>query len=228
MKQTSIPKNLKSKAGIFSLVLALVSILILSGCAVTRKISAGEILSKTKLSFEYVALDSVKINKDLFPKKAISSSLLPNPQVIALVQDFARGILEKDLGTLGLTAGLVAQNQHTDTLWIKDLQATLKLDSLMELPVALKDFVKLAPGENKISVSTSMTIDKRIFKFVEVSKINIKGVLTVALDYDGEPIVLEFDMDRPVTHEEKIQLMDNARNAILNSIVNGWVGAIEF
>lgn len=203
-------------------------ILLLGACAVTRKISAADILSKTKLEFQTLTLDSVSINKDLFPKTGLlAGGFLPNPQVVALVQDFARGILEKELGTIGITAGVNAKNQGTDTLWIRDLQATLTLDSLMELPIALKDSIKMVPGDNSLAVTTTMPIDRRIFKLKDVSKINMKGVLTVALDMDGEAVPLEFDIDRAVSQEEKTTLMDNARNSILNSIVNGWVGAIQ-
>lgn len=215
----------------FALVLSLavLSVLSLSGCAVTRKISAAEILSKTKLEFETLSLESVSINKDLFPKKGLlAGGFLPNPQVVALVQDFARGILEKELGTIGISAGVITHNSGTDTLWIRDLQATLKLDTLMELPIALKDSIKMVPGDSRLTVTTTMPIDKRIFLLKDVSKINMKGVLTVALDVDGEAVPLEFNIDRTVTQEEKTTLMDNARNSILNSVVNGWVGAIDY
>jgi len=210
-----------------SILLAALSLLSLFGCAVTRKISAAEILSKTKLEFNALTLDSVTINPDVFPKQGLFNGFLPNPQVVALVQDFAKGKLEKELGTLGLSADVIANNQGTDTLWIRDLQATLKLDTLMELPIALKDSLKLVPGTNHLTVSTSMPVDGRIFRLKDVSLINMKGMLTVALDIDGEAVPLNFDIDRKVTQEEKTALMDNARNTILNSVVNNWMGAIQ-
>lgn len=220
-------RSFKTKCALIFFALSLV---IFSGCAVTRKISAAEILSNTKLEFASLSLDSVSINKDLFPKTGLMNGILPNPQVIALVQDFARGILEKDLGTLWLSAEVVANNQGQDTLWIRDLQASLKLDSIMELPIALKDSVKMVPGENRITLTTTMPIDKRIFRLKDVNVVNMKGILTVALDADGEAVPLNFDIDRPISQEEKVALMDNARNTILKSIVNDWVGAmgVEF
>lgn len=220
-------RSFKTKCALIFFALSLV---LFSGCAVTRKISAAEILSNTKLEFASLSLDSVSINKDLFPKTGLMNGILPNPQVIALVQDFARGILEKDLGTLGLSAEVVANNQGQDTLWIRDLQASLKLDSIMELPIALKDSVMMVPGENRITLTTTMPIDKRIFRLKDVNLINMKGILTVALDADGEAVPLNFDIDRPISQEEKVALMDNARNTILKSIVNDWVGAmgVEF
>ena len=116
--------------------------LLFTGCAVTKKLSAADILSKTKLEFETLSLDSASINKDLFPKTDdLKKGLLPNPHVVALVQDFARGILEKEIGKAHLTVGLNAKNTGKDTLWIRGLMANLVLDSLMELPVALRDTV---------------------------------------------------------------------------------------
>lgn len=203
-------------------------ILTLGACSVTRKINAADILSKTKIEFVSVSLDSVTINAGIFPKTGLlAGGFLPNPQVVALVQDFSRGILEKELGTIGLTAGLIAHSESSDTLWIRNLQATIKLDSIIELPISLKEPVKMGPGDNLVHVTTTMPIDKRIFLLKDVSKINMNGMLTVALDVNGEAVSLDFNIDREVSQEEKITLMDNARNSILNSIVNGWVGAIQ-
>ena len=91
--------------------------LLFAGCAMTKKLSAADILSKTKLEFVSLSLDSATINKDLFPKSEdLMKGLLPNPHVVALVQDFARGILEKEIGKAHLTAGLIARNSGEDTL----------------------------------------------------------------------------------------------------------------
>lgn len=197
-----------------------------TGCSVTRKLSAADILSKTNLELKSFTLDSVVINKDLFPKAEGLAGLLPNPQVVALVQDFAKGILEKELGTIGLSAEIIAKNQGTDTLWIRSLQASLTLDSIMDLPIALKDSVMMVPGDNSLEVSTTFPIDKRIFKLKDISKISMKGILTVSLDADGEPVPLNFDIERPVSHEEIVAITDKARNSILNVIINNWVGAL--
>lgn len=209
-----------------SILLAALSLLALFGCSVTRKLSAADILSKTKLEFESLTLDSVTINKDLFPQKGLTSGLLPNPQIISMVQDFARGILEKEIGRAGLSVGVVAINQAQDTLWIKKLIAVVKLDSLMELPVDLKDSVKLVPGENRFTLVTQMPLDKRLFSLMDVNTFKFKGRLEVSLKEGGEMVPLEFDLDRKVTPEEKQELAEKARTSVLNGIVNDWVGAI--
>ena len=206
-----------------------VSLDLFSGCAVTKKLSAADILSKTKLEFDTLSLDSASINKNLFPKSGdLKKGLLPNPHVVALVQDFARGILEKEIGKAYLTVGLNAKNTGEDTLWIRGLIANLVLDSLMELPVALRDSVKLVPGNNKVILVTEMPIDRRIFGLRDIENVHIVGRMDVSLKAQDEAFTLNFDMDRKITQEEKQALADKARTSVLDNIVSDWVGAISF
>ena len=228
MKQVLMNK-FKSRT-IFAL-LAVLSCLALffAGCAAAKKLSAADILSKTKLEFVNLSLDSATLNKDLFPKSDdLMKGLLPNPHVIALVQDFARGILEKEIGKIHFTAELNAKNQGTDTLWIKGLIANLALDSLMDLPVALLDSVKLSPGDNKVLLVTEMPIDRRLFGLKDVNVVHIVGRMDVTLKAQDEAFTLDFDMDRKISPEEKQALADKARDAVLNNIIGDWVDAIPF
>lgn len=212
--------------GIVAVIATVFCAFVLNACSVTRKINAAEILSKTKLEFAALSLDSVIINKDLFPQKGFGGGFLPNPQVIALVQDFAKGILEKEIGKAGLTAMLIADNQSTDTLWIKNISATIKLDSILDLPIDLKDTLMLVPGMSKLSIFTQMPIDKRLFKIKDIQSVRMLGKLEVSLEAAGEIVNLDFDINRKISDEEKQALADKARTSVLNSIVNDWVGAI--
>lgn len=201
----------------------------LAGCTVTKKLTAADILSKTRLEFKSFSLDSVSINRDLFPKTDdLKKGLLPNPHVVALVQDFARGILEKEIGRAYLTVELYANNHGEDTLWIRNLVANLQLDSLVELPVALRDSVKLAPGRNSLVLVAEMPIDRRIFSIKDIEVVHIVGRMDVALKAQDEAFTLNFDVDRKVSQEEKQDLSDRARTSVLNNIVSDWVGAIGF
>jgi len=209
--------------------LLLMATLMMDGCAVTKKLSAADILSKTTLEFDNLSLDSASLNKNLFPKSDdLKKSLLPNPHVIALVQDFARGILEKEIGKIHFTATLNAKNQSNDTLWIRGLMANLVLDTLMELPVALRDSVKLVPGNNKIVLVTEMPVDRRIFRLKEVNVVHIIGRMDVSLKAADEAFTLDFDQERKISPEEKQALADKARTSVLDNIVSDWVGAISF
>lgn len=193
-----------------------------------RKLDAASILNNTTLEFKELVLDSVDVNPNLFEKagEAIKSSLLPNPQVVTLVQNIARGIIESELGTAHLSATLLATSKNEDSLWVRKFTATLALDSLMELPLLLRDSTILAPGENNLVITSKFPIDRRLFKLKEVKKYRIKGVFEVALDAESETIPLEFDIEHEITHEEITALEDRARESLLNGLVSDWVGAL--
>lgn len=212
-------------AGLFSLILIAVSI---NGCAVTRKISAASLLQNVSIEYNEMHLDSVQVNPDLFEKNSITvkTSLLPNPQVITLVQNLARGIIESELGKAYLSTTLIANSRNEDSLWIRNCTATLFLDSLMELPLTLQESSILRPGENIFTISTQFPIDKRLFRLKEVNKYRIKGVLNVSLESDGEIVPLEFDIAHDISQEEINALEDRAREFLLNGLVSDWVGAI--
>jgi len=212
-----------------ALVAATILAILFAGCATVKKLTAADVLSKTKLEFTSLVLDSATINKDLFPKSDdLKKGLLPNPQVVALVQNFARGILEKEIGKAHLTVELNAKNSGVDTLWIRGLMANLVLDTIMELPVALRDSVKLIPGDNPVFLVTEMPVDRRIFRLMDVNVVHIVGRLDVAVKAQDEAFTLDFNMDRKISQEEKQALADKARTSVLNNIVSDWVGAIGF
>lgn len=211
---------------ILGLFFVLLSFVLLDGCAATRKIDAASILSKTKLEIGNVTLDSVNINKDLFPEKGFMSGFLPNPQVVTMVQNFARGIIEKELGTASLSVDLVATNQTKDTLWVRTFNAEMTLDSLVTLPLTLKDSCILKPGANSLAVTTKFPIDARLFKLPSVRHFKIKGTLEVALDSAGVSVPLDFNEEKDITDEQMSVIEDKAKTSIINGLVNDWVGAL--
>ena len=224
-KKSFVLKN--NTAWVTKFLVAAIVLISFYGCTATRKLTAADILSNTELNFDNLILDSATINKDLFPKTDLfSAGILPNPQVVTLVQDFARGILEKEIGRAHLTAELTATNKSKDTLWIKNITATLKLDTLMDLPIQLIDSLKMVPGDNKLRILTQFPIDRRIFKLGEFETVKIIGKMTLALAEDGTQFELDFDKGKKFAPEERQALMDNARNAVLNNIVDDWVSAI--
>ena len=202
-------------------------VVLLDGCATVRKIDAASILSKTKLEFRELALDSVTINPDLFDLKAnVKNSLLPNPQVVTMVQNLARGIIEKELGKAHLTATMVANNNSGDSLWVRKLDATLSLDTLIDLPLVLKDTSVLAPGSSTINLSTQFPLDQRMLGLTTITKYRIKGAIHVALESDGPTVVLDFDIEHQITPEEIKALEDRARKTLLDGLVSDWVYSI--
>lgn len=211
--------NFKSKIIAF-LVLAL---LFFSSCSVTRKISAAQILSQTKLNFESLTLDTIRINKDIFPEK-VFMGFLPNPQIITMAKQIAKGEFDKDIGTADMSVVVSADNGSKDTLWIHSMLATVKLDSLMELPINLKDPLLLLPGENSLTFTTQVNIDKRLFHLMDVNYCRMIGTMEVSLAADGKREPLDFDIKRDISKDEKQELADRARETIFDSIVQNVLG----
>ncbi len=207
---------------------AILAVLAITNCAVTRKLDAASIMRNMKVDFRQVTLDSVNIRSDLVEQLggAIVSGLLPNPNVVAFVQNLAKGIINIDLGYAYLGVVLVVKSSDTDTLWLRDFAANVSLDTLMDLPLELKDSVTLAPGETKVQLTTRFPLDKRIFKLKEITKVSAKGKLVVALGPEGESVPFDFNDSREISHEEMVALEDSVRQSILNNIINNWVGGL--
>ena len=207
---------------------AILAVLAITNCAVTRKIDAASIMRNMKVDFRQVTLDSVNIRSDLVEQLggAIVGGLLPNPNVVAFVQNLAKGIINIDLGYAYLGVVLVVKSSDTDTLWLRDFAANVSLDTLMDLPLELKDSVTLAPGETKVQLTTRFPLDKRIFKLKEITKVSAKGKLVVALGPEGESVPFDFNDSREISHEEMVALEDSVRQSILNNIINNWVGGL--
>lgn len=211
----------RNLAGIILLGLLAVS---LCSCAVARKLSAADIIQHTKLDFQGVQLDSVMIYPNLFPK---SNGFLPDPKVLQFVQNLTKGVVEQEIGRIFLTASLSAQSSHKDTLWLNDLKAVIKLDSIATLPVNLKDSMLLVPGQNQILVQAIMPIDGSLFHLMEVDTLHFTGKLDVSLQSGGEIIPLEFSMSRFVSEEEKKALKEQAMKYIVDTVVNRWLGQFK-
>lgn len=216
---------IKNKIRKFTAV-ALLAILAVSlcSCAVMRKLSAADILQHTKLDFQGVALDSVMIYPNLFPK---SNGFLPNPKVLEFVKDLTQGVIKEEIGRIFLTGNLSAQSSHKDTLWLKGLKAVIKLDTIATLPVDLKDSVLLVPGQNQIEVQAIMPIDGSLFHLMEVDTLHFVGQLDVSLQSGGEIIPLEFSMSRFVSEEEKKSLKEQTMKYIVDTVVNRWLGQFK-
>ena len=208
--------------------LLLIAVALMDGCAVTRKLDAASIMRNMKVDFRQITLDSVEIRPDIVEQLggAIVGGILPNPNVVAFVQNLAKGIVNIDLGYAYLGVVLDVKNSDVDTLWLRDFTAHVSLDTLMDLPLELKDSVTLVPGENKVRLSTRLPLDKRIFKFKEITEVKATGKLVVALGPEGESVSFDFSDSRSISHEDVVAIEDNVRQTILNSILNDWVGGL--
>lgn len=208
--------------------ISLFAAIAIDGCATVRKIDAAIILKNTEIEFHELTLDSVIIDPELFEKvgKSLAKSLLPNPQVVTLVQNLARGIIDKELGKAHLSATMQVTSNDEDSLWITGFKADLMLDTLMQLPLTLKDSCILVPGKNMITLTTELPLDKRIFLLRTIRSYHIKGIIDVALSAQGDKVSLEFDKEQTISPEEIRNLEDRIRQYILNNLVGDWVKAL--
>lgn len=199
-----------------------------SGCATAQKVKAGKTLSKVKLTLAEAELDSLKGNPELFEKIGTATkSLLPNPQVVVIVQDLARGIINSRLATAYISVKAKATlPEDADTLYIRNVTANLSLDSLYELPIAIADSNILAPGTKSLQFYTELPVDKRLFKIMDVNELHINGTFSVSFEKESELITFDVDEKRAITPEEKKAFVDSAREKLLNALVGDWVNAM--
>lgn len=217
--------HLQKKLLYFSFFFLIISLF--TSCAVSKKIQAGNILSQTKLSFKSVQLDSIVLHPELFKKiNSLKTSILPNPQVIGLVQNLAKGIIESELGSAYLNIELQLENTTQDSLWLHSLDAVLELDSLIKLPLILAEKSLLLPGSQTISIKTTILLDQNLLKIMDVKKAHFIGKMNVSLSEKATPLPLDFDYSRDISPEEMNLLQQRARESILNNIVGDWVKAI--
>lgn len=214
------------------LVLLLSVLALLFGCAAVNKAKAGSALTKVQLELSGAAIDSFDTNPDLFEKLGTATkNFLPNPQVVVIVQDLARGIINSELGTLHLSIFLNASlpDSSADTIWVHGATATLELDSLYKVPLALHQadsLTKIAPGKNEVRLTTELPVDSRLFKLLDVQELRLAGSLTVSLKQGGAQSTFDFNKTKQISKEEKAKLVDTARDNLLKALVGDWVEAI--
>lgn len=209
------------------LILLFLSILFTS-CATVNKVKAAKTLSEVKIQFVSASLDSLKGNPDLFEKIGTATkSILPNPQVVIIVQDLARGIINSRLATAYVAINATATlPEGADTLYVRKVSGEFSLDSLYTLPISVNDSIVLASGTQAFKIQTELPIDKRLFSIMDVNELRIKGTIAISFEPESELISFDFDEKHVVTPEEKKTFVDNARDLVLRTLVGDWVNAI--
>lgn len=209
-------------AGIFAL-----AVTSFTGCSLMKKIQAAKILIKTKFEYKDLTFDSVVIDPPIL--ELVDKGLqgfIPNPDAVKLVKDLANGIINTELGAANFDVYLNANNGGKDTLWINELKIELKFDTLITLPLTLKDSMVLAPGDNDMHLNAAFPIDMRIFKLNEVKFYAIAGYLDVSLTEGGKSVSQDVEIRRDVDSEDVLKLEGAVREKLMKRLVDQWVGKL--
>ena len=192
-----------------------------------KKVQAAKILIKTKFEYKDLTFDSVVIDPPIL--ELVDKGLqgfIPNPDAVKLVTDLAKGIINSQLGSANFDVYLNANNGGKDTLWINELKIELKFDTLITLPLTLKDSMVLAPGDNDMHLNAAFPIDMRIFKLNEVKFYAIAGYLDVSLTEGGKSVSQDVEIRRDVDSEDVLKLEGAVREKLMKRLVDQWVGKL--
>ena len=223
---------MKTKFSRFTLSIAIASLFLfvgatLNGCAFLQKLQAAKIIIQTKMEYKDLTYDSIEIDPAIM--NLVQNGLkgfIPNPDALKLVKDLSQGVITTELGHVNFDVFLNANNKTQDTLWINDLKIELKFDTLITLPLTLKDSLKLAPGDNDMHLIAAFPIDMRVFKINEVRKYGIAGFIDVSLTAGGKSVTQDFSIEKEVTPEDVKKLEDIIRDKLLKLLVNDWIGKL--
>lgn len=200
----------------------------LVSCASFQKAKIANILHGSKIQFSGIALDSVEVSTELFEHIGTATkSLLPNPQVVVIVQDLARGIISSKLADAYISCDFLTELPvDSDSLFLRNVSAKISLDSLYSLPIYADSAKKLHPGKQNLKLWVKLPIDGRLFKIPELKKISVEGAISVSLKENSEPVQLPLNFEKVFSEEEKKVLFETAREKLLHSLVGDWVKSI--
>ena len=209
---------MKTKFSRFTFPVALVGLFLvvltaLSGCAMLQKLQAAKIIIQTKMEYKDLTYDSIEIDPAIMD--LVQNGLkgfIPNPDAVKLVKNLSQGVITTELGHANFDVFLNAHNKTHDTL--------------ITLPLTLKDSLRLAPGDNDMHLNAAFPLDMRVFKLNEVRKYGIAGFIDVSLTAGGKSVSQDFSITKEVTPEDVKKLEDIIRDKLLKMLVNDWIGKL--
>ena len=180
-----------------------------TGCSIFKKLQAAKVLIQTKMEYKDLTFDNVDVYDDVM--ELVNTGMdgfLPNPKAVMLVKDLSQNIINKSLGNANFDVYMNANNTTKDTLWINKLQIEIKFDTLVTVPLTLKDTIRL------------------VFKINEIKYYGIAGFIDVSLTEGGEPVSQDFDIKKDVQPEDVEKLQNLVRDRLFDLLVNKWLGKI--
>lgn len=197
------------------------------GCSASRKLQAAKVLGKCELEISGVSLDSAQIDLGRILEGASFGGLVPNPKMILLVQNIAKGIIPDSLGTLYFAIRVSVKNSSQDTLWLQSANGSIFLDSLVSLPIAFRDSAMLLPGISSFEFHTHLQIGPVLMKTLFAETIRFSGNLEFSLSPTGEPIPFSIDRRKDIRPEERTAFIDRVRTEILSTLADAWTSTLS-
>lgn len=198
-----------------------------TGCSLIKKFQAAKILIKTKIEYKDLTFDNVDVYDEVMDLVNNGmNGFLPNPKAVMLVKDLSQNIINKNLGNANFDVYLNANNTGKDTLWINKLNIEIKFDTLVTLPLTLKDTIRLTPGDNDLHFNAAFPLDAKVFKIKEVQYYGIAGFIDVSLTEGGESVSQDFEIKRDVKPEDVEKLQNLVRDRLFDLLVNKWLGKL--
>ena len=198
-----------------------------TGCSIFKKLQAAKVLIQTKMEYKDLTFDNVDVYDDVM--ELVNNGMdgfLHNPKAVMLVKDLSQNIINKSLGNANFDVYLNANNTTKDTLWINKLQIEIKFDTLVTVPLTLKDTIRLAPGDNDLHFNAAFPLDANVFKINQITYYGIAGFIDVSLTEGGEPVSQDFEIKRDVKPEDVEKLQNLVRDRLFDLLVNKWLGKI--
>lgn len=198
-----------------------------TGCSLIKKVQAAKILIQTKMEYKDLTFDNVDVFEDVM--ELVNNGMdgfLPNPKAVMLVKDLSQNVINKSLGHANFDVFLNANNNTKDTLWINQLKVEIKFDTLVTVPLTLKDTIRLAPGDNDLHFNAAFPLDANVFKINQITYYGIAGFIDVSLTEGGKPVSQDFEIKRDVKPEDVEKLQNLVRDRLFDLLVNKWLGKI--
>ncbi len=212
---------------LFALLLPVLGVSFIFGCAASRKIQTANILGKCELEISGVSLDSAQIDLDKILGGSSLGGFVPNPKTILLIQNIAKGVIPDSLGTLYFAIHVDVKNPSEDTLWLRSANGSVFLDSLVSLPIAFRDSAKLAPGVSSVEFHTHLLIGPVLMKILAAETIRFSGDLEFSLSPAGEPVSFSVAKEKKILPEDRTAFIDKSRTEILSMLTEAWASTIK-
>lgn len=209
-------------------ILLLVAVLVLSQCAARHKMQLGQALKACTWEASAMGIDGFTASPEIKKKLKEQSVGMASMMVVGIITEFSQGKLPYSLGDLDMSLALKVRNPNEDDLKIDSLTANLHLDSIMQIPLQLREPVILKAKDSAVlKISALLPLKPQIFDLKKAATMTLKGELTGGLAHRKRMVKLPLEISRKISEEEKTKFIDQSRNMVIESLIQDWVQKIK-